>query len=104
MREVTALTTEVDLLADRLRSLPQSALLRGAAAEGRELAGELARRAQLLEFPDRAPQALPDAGPFAVGDQVAVAGHDLAQVLGTSGTARQLEEAVDLVARVRARR
>lgn len=104
MLDVTPLTTEVDRFADRLRAMPQSALLRGAAAEAHELAGELARRAQLLECPDRDPRPLPDAGPFAVGDQLAVAGHDLAEALAALGTEEQLRESVRLVAEVRAKR
>lgn len=95
--DTTSLITAVDRFADRLRSMPQSALLRGAAAGGRSLAGELARRAQRLESPGRAPFALPDAGPFVAGDQVAVAGHDLAEALAVSGTAEELAEAVALV-------
>lgn len=103
MLDVTPLTTEVDRFADRLRAMPQSALLRGAAAEAHGLAAELARRAQLLEFPDRDPSPLPDAGPFAAGDQLAVAGHDLAEALAVLGTPEQLQEAVRLVAEVRAK-
>ncbi|MGK5628690.1 hypothetical protein [Streptomyces sp. URMC 123] len=87
MLDVTPLINAVNALADRLRSLPQSALRRGAAAEGLALARELALRAQLLEFPGREPVPLPDAGPFTVADQVAVAGHDLAEVL-RAGAAR----------------
>jgi hypothetical protein len=106
--DVTRLTTEVDRLADRLRATPQSALLRGAAAEAHGLAAELVRRAQLLEFPGREPHPLPDVGPFAVGDQLAVAGHEMAAALtGPGGTPEQrqgeLEAALRLVAEVRAR-
>ncbi|MCF6526082.1 hypothetical protein [Streptomyces sp. JJ36] len=97
MLDPTPLNLAVDRFADRLRALPQSALLRGAAAEGHALARELAGRAQRLEFPGRAPRELPDAGPFAVGDQVAVAGHDLAEALATAGTEAELAEAVRLV-------
>lgn len=100
---MTPLTTELERLSDRLRAMPQSALLRGAAARGHTLAAELARRAQLLEFPGREPRPFPEAGPFAVGDQLAVAGHDLAEALAVSGTPGQLEEAVQLVADVRAK-
>lgn len=103
MLDVTPLTREVDALADRLRATPQSALLRGAAAEGHRLAAELVRRAQLMEFPHHDPRPLPDAGPFAVGDQVSVAGHDLAVALADSGTPEQLEEVLRLVAEVRAK-
>jgi hypothetical protein len=71
----------VDAAADRLRGLPESALRRGAAARGLAVARELARRAQRLESPRRAPRELPDAGIWVVGDQLAVAGHDLAEAL-----------------------
>ena len=79
--DTTPLITAVQLLADRLRTLPESALRNGAAAEGLALARELAHRAQLLEFPGGTPRELPEAGLFVVGDQVAVAGHDLAEIL-----------------------
>ncbi|MFE6687026.1 hypothetical protein ACFVFQ_11165 [Streptomyces sp. NPDC057743] len=81
MLDVTPLQTAVDALADRLRALPQSALGRGAAAEGLALARELANRAQRIERPGQRPVELPDAGMFAVGDQLAVAGHDLVEAL-----------------------
>ncbi|EST32191.1 hypothetical protein N566_20230 [Streptomycetaceae bacterium MP113-05] len=103
MLDVTPLTDEVDCLADRLRAMPQSALLRGAAGEAYRLAAELVRRSQLLESPGREPQRLPEAGPFVVGDQVAVAGHDLAVALAGTGAREQLEVSVRLVAEVRAR-
>lgn len=97
MLDTTPLTQNVDRLADRLRATPQSALRRGAAVEGLELARELARRAQRLEFSGRAPYDLPDAGPFAVGDQLSVAGHDLALALAAAGDEAALAEAVSLV-------
>ncbi|SFJ73495.1 hypothetical protein [Streptomyces pini] len=102
MLDVTPLLTAVDRFADRLRAMPQSSLARGAAAEGLGLAGELADRAQRLEFPGRPPRPLPDAGLFAVGDQLAVAGHDLAEALRTAGERtgagpRELAGAVALV-------
>ncbi|PJE95663.1 hypothetical protein CUT44_22125 [Streptomyces carminius] len=99
MPDVIPLLTAVERLADRLRAMPHSALARGAAAEGLGLAGELADRAQRLEFPGRAPRRLPDAGVFAVGDQLAVAGHDLAEALRTAGGAAgdAVAEAVALV-------
>lgn len=88
MLDTTELISAVDRLADRLRALPESKLRRGAAAEGLATAQELALRAQRLEFPGAAPRPLPEVGIFAVGDQVAVAGHDLAVVLGERGAAR----------------
>ena len=77
----TALTDAVTRLADRLRAMPQSTLSRGPAAEALELAGRLAMRAQQLEFPGQQPRPMPDAGPFAVGDQLEVAVHDLTEAL-----------------------
>ena len=89
----TALIEAVERLAERFRALPQSALERGAAAEGRALAQELAARAQRIEFPGAAPAPLPDVGIFAVGDQLAVAGGDLVVALATvrSAEAAQAE-------------
>ncbi|WP_340561003.1 hypothetical protein [Streptomyces sp. GSL17-111] len=97
MLDVTPLMTAVDALADRLRSMPQSALRRGASARALELARDLAVRAQRLEEPGRPPRELPDAGLFAVGDQVAVAGHDLAEALRADGTPQALADAVERV-------
>ncbi|MEV0374087.1 hypothetical protein AB0I10_30495 [Streptomyces sp. NPDC050636] len=107
MLDVTPLQTAVDAFADRLRSLPQSTLAGGAAAEGLALARELTLRAQRIERPGQEPYELPDAGMFAVGDQLAVAGHDLVEALrGVAASpaddvkvapAEQLAEAVRLV-------
>ncbi|MFH9423791.1 hypothetical protein [Streptomyces sp. NPDC017529] len=97
MLDVTPLQTAVDALADRLRALPQSTLARGRAAEALALARDLAARAQRVEFPAREPYELPDAGMFAVGDQVAVAGHDLAEAVRAAGDERELAAAVELV-------
>ncbi|MEE4544292.1 hypothetical protein V2S66_20215 [Streptomyces sp. V4-01] len=76
-----ALNEAVERLAGRLRALPQRRLQTGAAAVGLAVARLLARRAQELEFPGREPYELPDDGIFAVGDQLAVAGHDLARAV-----------------------
>ncbi|MGP3976607.1 hypothetical protein ACTWQF_21870 [Streptomyces sp. 8N114] len=96
------LTDAVERLADRLRTLPQSTLQRGAAAEGLALARELALLAQRLEFPgDCMSRVLPDAGVFAVGDQLAVAGHDVVAALETAPPAvaePALREALHLLA------
>ncbi|WP_052390725.1 hypothetical protein [Streptomyces sp. NRRL B-24484] len=76
-----ALVEAVDRLADRFRSMPQSRLLAAVpghpsrAGAGLALARGLAATA--LELEGEPPHELPDAGPFAVGDQLAVAGHDL---------------------------
>ncbi|NJP65679.1 hypothetical protein [Streptomyces spiramenti] len=97
MLDTAALERAVDTRADRLRRLPERRL-RGAAADAAlTLARELAARAQRLEEPGTTPRVLPDAGYFAVGDQVAVAGHDLAHALRHHGTAVELQEALALV-------
>ncbi|MGK5549494.1 hypothetical protein ACSNOH_32920 [Streptomyces sp. URMC 127] len=100
MDDVTSLLAAVDAFADRLRALPQSRLSRGAAAEALTLARELAARAQRIEEPGAgAPREMPEAGMFAVADQVAVAGHDLAAALvaDSAGGGAGAAEAVALV-------
>ncbi|GGV21615.1 hypothetical protein GCM10010495_41530 [Kitasatospora herbaricolor] len=85
MPEPTPLTEAVDRLADRFRAMPQSRLLAAVpghlsrAAAGLALARTLAAVAQALE--GLQPRPFPDAGAFAAGDQLAVAGHDLAAAL-----------------------
>ncbi|WP_267245163.1 hypothetical protein [Streptomyces sp. PR69] len=98
MLDVTELEQVVDHLAERLRAAPQSRLQRGAAAEGLALARDLSVRAQRLEAPGREPRIMPDAGVFAVADQLTVAGRDLAEALRGGGDGEALAEAV---ARVR---
>ncbi|AXE78321.1 hypothetical protein [Streptomyces atratus] len=102
MLDTTPLITAVDRFADRLRAAPQSLLQRGAAAEGLATARELALRAQRIEAPDREPRIIPDAGIFVIGDQLAVAGRDLAVALETAPSA-ELDEAVQFVAEAAAR-
>ncbi|MCX5377989.1 hypothetical protein [Streptomyces sp. NBC_00091] len=118
MLDTSPLNAVVERFADRLRAAPQSRLQRGAAAEALELARELSLRAQRLEDPNgEAPaRVVPDAGIFTVGDQVAVAGLDLAEALRAAGPrqgadsakapSEMLDEAVALVeqAEVRAMR
>ncbi|PYC82745.1 hypothetical protein C7C46_10390 [Streptomyces tateyamensis] len=89
MFDVLDLQDAVDALADRFRAMPQSRLLgaveghRSRAAAALALARELAATAQLVEFgPAGPPREIPEAGAFAVGDQLAVAGHDLVAALG----------------------
>ncbi|MCX4660716.1 hypothetical protein ACIP88_26105 [Streptomyces uncialis] len=94
MLDTTPLTAAVDRFADHLRAAPQSRLQRGAAAEALGLARELSARAQHAEDPEREPRRMPDAGMFAVADQITVAGRDLAVVLREPG---ELAEAVALV-------
>ncbi|MFD3327139.1 hypothetical protein [Streptomyces sp. NPDC058701] len=80
MLDTSPLTAAVERFADRLRAAPQSRLQQGAAAVALELARELSVRAQRLEGSGPARE-MPDAGIFVVGDQVAVAGLDLAEAL-----------------------
>ncbi|MER6435051.1 MULTISPECIES: hypothetical protein [unclassified Streptomyces] len=94
MLDTTSLTRAVDHFADRLRAAPQSRLQRGAAAEALGLARELALRAQRVEDPSGDPREMPEAGMFAVADQITVAAHDLALVLTSEA---ELAEAVALV-------
>ncbi|MFD4229482.1 hypothetical protein [Streptomyces sp. NPDC058545] len=102
MLDTTPLITAVDRFADRLRAAPQSRLQRGAAAEGLATARELTVRAQRVEAPDREPRILPDVGMFAIGDQLAVAGRDLAVALETAPSV-ELDEAVRFVEEATAR-
>ncbi|MFE3865444.1 hypothetical protein ACFXPT_34180 [Streptomyces goshikiensis] len=117
MLDTSPLTAVVERFADRLRAAPQSRLQRGAAAEALEVARELSVRAQRLEDPDAAaaPRLMPEAGIFVVGDQLAVAGQDLAQALraaaagpgagpdGAKAPSEELDEAVRLVERAEVR-
>ncbi|MER6650385.1 hypothetical protein ABT248_07540 [Streptomyces sp. NPDC000971] len=96
MLDTTPLITVVDRFADRLRSAPQSRLQQGVAAAALVTARELSARAQRAEAPDREPRIMPDAGIFAVGDQLAVAGRDLAVALETASS-QELDEAVRCV-------
>lgn len=80
MLDCAPLQSAVDRLADRFRSLPQSRL-RPVAPAGLALARTLSAAGQRLERPDREPLLMPDDGIFVVGDQIAVAGHDLVAAL-----------------------
>ena len=81
------LETVLIRLSAHFRSMPESKLLgrlpdgRSRAAAGHELAGRVALAAQGVEDRDlREPpawRALPFEGPFVVGDQIGVTGHDL---------------------------
>ncbi|MEU0150138.1 hypothetical protein ABZ119_29970 [Streptomyces sp. NPDC006288] len=93
MLDTTPLITAVDHFADRLRSTPQSRLQQGVADEALAAARELSARAQRAEAPDLEPRIMPDVGIFAVGDQLAVAGRDLAVALETASS-QELDEAV----------
>jgi hypothetical protein len=100
--DTTPLIAAVDRFADRLRSAPQSRLQRGAAAEALATARELSAWAQRAESPGWEPRTMPDAGMFAVGDQVAVAGRDLAVAL-EAASSQELDEAVRCVEEAAAR-
>ncbi|GAA2751123.1 hypothetical protein [Kitasatospora cinereorecta] len=82
MPDQTPLTAAVDRLADRFRAMPQSRLQGpvpghpSRAAAGLALARRLAATGLALE--GEPAREIPDAGDFAVGDQLAVVGHDLA--------------------------
>ncbi|MFI5762013.1 hypothetical protein ACIA8F_13850 [Streptomyces sp. NPDC051563] len=120
MLDTSPLTAAVERFADRLRAAPQSRLQQGAAAVALDLARELSLRAQRLEAASAgagdaagaAPaqtvaRTMPDAGIFVVGDQLAVAGLDLAEALhAATDTAKApsevLDEAVRLVEQVEA--
>ncbi|MFI9270619.1 hypothetical protein ACIGXM_07900 [Kitasatospora sp. NPDC052896] len=100
MPDAAALLHAVDRLADRFRALPQSRLLGAVpgypsrAAAGLALADRLAAEAQRLEEgAESAPRVVPDAGAFAVGDQLAVAGHDLVVALAPLADEHPLETA-----------
>ncbi|GAA2259573.1 MULTISPECIES: hypothetical protein [Kitasatospora] len=79
----SALLDAVESLADRYRTMPQSRLMGevpghpSRAAAGLALARELADAA--LAAAGEPPHVFPDAGPFAVGDQIAVAGYEFAE-------------------------
>ena len=118
------LETVLTRLSARFRSMPESKLLgrladgRSRAAAGHELAGRLALAAQGVEDRGEAMpptwRLLPFEGPFVVGDQIGVTGHDLlvacagtvaAQAAGevwTSGDGRRSERLgiEDLLGRV----
>ncbi|MFD5876324.1 hypothetical protein [Streptomyces sp. NPDC060322] len=102
MLDTTPLITAVDRFADRLRSTPQSRLQQGVAAEALATARELSTRAQRAEERGREPRTMPDVGIFAVGDQLAVAGRDLAVALETASS-QELDEAVRRVEEAAAR-
>jgi hypothetical protein len=81
MLDCAPLLNAADRLSGRFRSLPQSRL-RGAVAEtGLELARWLAAESQRMESPGEPVRLMPDDGIFTVGDQIAVAAHDLAAAL-----------------------
>lgn len=96
MADAQTLLAAVDRLADRFRSMPQSRLLGpvpgypSRAAAVHALASRLAGRALAAAGqPDRS---FPDAGAFAAGDQLAVAGRELAAVADAPALAEAMAE------------
>ncbi|MEU6485046.1 hypothetical protein [Streptomyces sp. NPDC046887] len=106
MLDTSGLTGAVERFADRLRAAPQSRLQQGAAAGALALARDLSLRAQRIEAPGAPPLTMPDAGMFAVADQLVVACNDLAEVLRTapadSPLTRERDEALAAVQRAAA--
>ncbi|MER5635950.1 hypothetical protein ABT095_03210 [Kitasatospora sp. NPDC002227] len=90
------LVVAVEALADRFRSMPQSRLTGAVpgyasrAAAAHWLAAWLATRA--LTLAGQAPRPFPAVGDFTVGDQLAVAGHELAAVTDAATLAEALAE------------
>lgn len=78
-------------LADRMRTLPESRLRRPVGTDGETVAAAGLRVAQLLadlaagivgrDDPERCVRGVPDLGPFAIPDQIAVTATDLVPVL-----------------------
>jgi hypothetical protein len=97
--DTTELTETLTRFADRVRAAPQSRLERGVAAEALGLARELALRAQRVEYPDRTPVTMPDAGMFTLADQLMVAGNDLVEAwrLAPPRRSEDVDDAVELV-------
>jgi hypothetical protein len=96
MPDPAPLIAAAERLADRFRAMPQSSLTRQAPA-GLALARSLARASG-------ASAVMPDAGAFVVGDQIAVAAHDLALTLAASEgpeADRILAEALQAIADLR---
>ncbi|MFI6844580.1 hypothetical protein OG535_23645 [Kitasatospora sp. NBC_00085] len=85
MPDAQPLVEAVDSLADRFRSMPQSRLLGAVPGHPSRAAAALALAARLAATAQGAEggpvREFPDAGAFAAGDQLAVAGHDLAAAL-----------------------
>ncbi len=85
MPEPKALAEAVDRLADRFRAMPQTRLLAAVPGHPSRAAAALALARRLaavaLAVEGAAPRDFPDAGAFAAGDQLAVAGHDLVAAL-----------------------
>jgi regulator of protease activity HflC (stomatin/prohibitin superfamily) len=98
---------EAGRVVERLRTLSQARLLAPVAPyasrveAARTLAQALAEAAATLEAPAHAVRRkVPDVGPFAVGDQVAVTAHDL--LLAAAGAAEAADVLDEALGRLRA--
>ncbi|WP_431680120.1 hypothetical protein [Kitasatospora sp. KL5] len=94
-----ALVEAVDRLADRFRSMSQSRLLGAVPGHPSRAGAALALVRTLastaLELEGEPPREVPDAGAFAVGDQLSVTGHDL--VIAAQDRPEALAEALAAV-------
>lgn len=100
MLDCAPLLKAAERLAGRFRALPQSRLRGTVADTGLELARWLAAEAQRIEFPGAEVRVMPDDGVFAIGDQIAVAAHDLAAALKTCPESAAVVELAAAAARV----
>jgi hypothetical protein len=103
--DVATLELEVLRVADRLRSMSPERLTRpfpphaSRAAAALELAQLLADTVQDLEGAQ--PRLVPDLGPLAVGDQVAVTGTDLAAAASVHAADLRVRRCVDALGELR---
>jgi hypothetical protein len=104
MTDPASFLADAERLAGRLRTMPLSRLRGRVAGHALTLARELAALAQRAEFPGEPVREMPDAGAHAVGDQVAVAAHDLAAALAAGQADETVRgEARRLVAQAKTR-
>jgi hypothetical protein len=103
--DVEALRIEVRRVADRLRSMSEERLTRpfpphaSRAAAGLALAQLLADSSAALE--GAPPRRVPDLGPLAVGDQVAVTGTDVVTAAAGVPDDPQVQRCLDALAELR---
>jgi hypothetical protein len=81
MTDPAPFLADAERLAGRLRAMTLARLSGPVARHGLALARELATLAQRAEFPGEPVREIPPAGTHAIGDQIAVAAHDLAAML-----------------------
>jgi hypothetical protein len=98
MTDPAPFLADAELLAGRLRAMTLARLTGPRAAHGLALARELATLAQRAEFPGEPVREIRPAGIHAVGDQIAVAAHDLAVMLAEGRADEAVrDEAIRLV-------